>query len=368
MNTNKLSYDIFLSHLFKQAAVRGTPLSGTFELTSRCTLNCKMCYIHRSPNCREAMSGEKDTSWWLDLARTARDRGMLLLLLTGGEPLVRKDFREIYLECRRLGFLVTVNTNGTLIDDETVKFFKENPPQRLNITLYGTSPETYGALCGDEGAYEKVIYAVKALKEAGVSIKLNYSITPYNEADSLKAYDLAKELGVHIQPVSYMFPPLRAVEQGEAVRLSPEKAAQAHFNWQKHHFPDPADFKHFLELTKKGEAPREFPDDCLDSSGERINCRAGSTTFWVTHDGKMTPCGMMVEPAVAIDSFDDAWQYIRTARENIHLPAKCKTCSIRKFCDICAAVSYAETGTFDGVPTYVCQKAEEYNRLCRTAL
>lgn len=365
---NKLSYDIFLEHLFRQAAVRGTPLSGTFELTSRCTLNCKMCYIHRSPNSREALIGEKDTAWWLNVAREARSRGMLLLLLTGGEPLLRKDFDEIYLECRKMGLLVTVNTNGTLIDAQKVKLFAENPPQRLNITLYGTSPETYGRLCGDANAYEKVICAIKALKDAGVSIKLNYTITTYNEADALKAYDLAKELGVHIQPVSYMFPPLRASCKAEPVRLTAEEAAKAHFNWQKHHLSDPADFKRFIELTKRGEAPREFDDDCLDSSGERINCRAGLSTFWVTYDGKMTPCGMMVEPATAIEDFGEAWSTIRTEREKIHLPAECKNCSLRKNCDICAAVSYAETGRFDGVPTYVCKKAKEYNRLCREAL
>ena len=82
----------------------------------------------------------------------------------------------------------------------------------------------------------------------------------------------------------------------------------------------------------------------------------------------MTPCGMMVEPSVAIEDFDDAWNLIRAEREKIYLPAECKSCSLRKSCDICAAVSYAETGRFDGVPTYVCQKAKAYTKLCREVL
>lgn len=364
----EINYSLFIDGLFRQATEKGTPLSGSFELTSRCTLNCKMCYIHRSPNSKEALSEEKSTEWWIDLARRAAGKGMLLLLLTGGEPLIRKDFEEIYLACRNMGLLISVNTNGTLIDEQKVKFFSSNPPQRLNISLYGTSPETYAELCGDGDAFNKVIRAVKALKEAGVSLKLNYTITPYNQTDALKAYDLAKELGIPIQPVSYMFPPLRSSCGAETVRLSAEEAALAHFKWQSHHFSDPNDLRRFIEITKKGEAPREIEVDCLDSCGERIRCRAGSSTFWVTYDGKMTPCGMMVEPSVPIEDFDAAWSFIRAESEKIYLPPECKNCSLRKSCDICAAVAYAETGRFDCVPTYICEKAKVYNKLCRDVL
>ena len=183
----------------------------------------------------------------------------------------------------------------------------------------------------------------------------------------LKAYDIAKALDLHIQPVSYMFPPLRASCEGEAVRLTAESAAQAHFDWQRHHLGD-EDLKKYLNLTKMGESPEEFGEICVDKTGEKINCRAGSTVFWVTWDGKMTPCGMMVTPSVEIKDFNAAWQYIRAERGNIILPAECKNCSLRKTCDVCAAVTFAETGRFDGVPTYVCEKAKAYNRICNRFL
>ena len=360
------NYDFFINRLFAKGAEKGTPVSGTFELTPRCTLDCKMCYIHRSPNSCEAIEREKPASWWIDLARQARDQGMLLLLLTGGEPLLRPDFKEIYLACRNLGLLVSVNTNATLIDDRMVSFFADYPPQRLNITLYGTSEDTYANLCGNRSAFNKVIYAINALNNAGVNIKLNYSINPYNKDDMLKAYDFAKALGVHIQPVSYMFPPLRASVDGKAVRLTAEKAALAHVEWQRHHLGER--FREYLDHIKMGEVPEEFGEICVDKTGEKINCRAGSTVFWVTWDGKMTPCGMMITPSAEITDFNSAWQYIRTEREKIVLPAECKNCSLRKICDVCAAVTFAETGRFDGVPTYVCEKAKVYNRLCKAFL
>ncbi len=359
------NYDFFINRLFAKGAEKGTPVSGTFELTPRCTLDCKMCYIHRSPNSCEAIEREKPASWWIDLARQARDQGMLLLLLTGGEPLLRPDFEEIYLECRKMGLLVSVNTNATLIDDHMVSFFAENPPQRLNITLYGTSEDTYANLCGNRSAFNKVIYAINALNNAGVNIKLNYSINPYNKHEMLQAYDFAKSIGVHIQPVSYMFPPLRASCDCEPVRLSPEEAARAHFDWQLHHF-GPENFKNYLKNIRRGVFPEEFGEICVDKTGEKINCRAGSTVFWVTWDGKMTPCGMMITPSTDINDFITAWHYIRAEREKIFLPAKCTDCSLRKFCDICAAVTFAETGKFDGVPTYPCHKAKAYVGLCNS--
>lgn len=354
-----MDYDSFITGLFAKAALSGVPLSGGFELTSRCTLNCKMCYIHRQGNCRA--QDEKGTEWWLKLASDAKEAGMLILLLTGGEPLLREDFYDIYSGCLGLGLMVSVNTNGTLIDSKAVEFFKKNPPQRLNITLYGMSPETYGELCGNSKAYEKVISAILALKQAGVNIKLNYSLTPQNQQDALKAYEFAKRIEVPIQLVSYMFPPVRSC--GDTVRLSAEDAAKATYLWQKNHFGNR--FSEYRRLILKGEAPQEFSGECLDKSGEKISCRAGSTTFWVTWQGELTPCGMMTEPKASLDAvgFKGAWEHIRAEREKIILPPQCTDCKYRKVCDICAAVSYAETGKFDGLPIYACEKAKSFMAL-----
>ncbi len=378
----ELAYESFISRLFDKATQAGTPLSGTFELTPRCTLDCKMCYIHNKATDRDVIEKEKPTEWWLDLAKKAQKAGTLLLLLTGGECMLREDFEEIYLACKKMGFLVTVNTNATLIDEKKIEFFKENPPHRINITLYGMSRETYGNLCGVPEAFDRVVRAIKALKEAGINLKINYTVTPYNKDDVLGASDLADELGIPIQTVTYLFPPLRACSDNvgdgldrtankcigceKAPRLSPEEAAKVMFNLQKHRLGD--DFDKFLEYKEKNKKTPDYFDDC-EKEGERIKCRAGSTTFWVTWDGKMTPCGMMVEPVAEIgDDFTKAWNQIRKEREEIILPPQCTNCEYKHNCDICAAVSYAETGKFDGLPTYACEKAKAYTKLLKQAL
>lgn len=353
-------YDVFISKLFARADKESIPLSGAFELTSRCPLDCKMCYIHRKENDCEAIKLEKSAAWWLSLAEEAKNAGMFMLLLTGGEPLLRKDFDEIYLGAKKLGLLVSVNTNGLLITDERVKFFADNPPQKLNISLYGASAETYRELCGNGDAFEKTLSAIKKLKQAGVSVKLNFTATQYNRHDAAKIYEISDELGIPVQAVSYMFPPVRV--GGNADRLPPEEAAKVQFECLRLSMGCEKLKNH---IGRRISTPRANDNGGLsDSLGERIPCRAGLSTFWVTWDGKMSPCGMMSEPSFAIESFDKAWSSVKKSRESIMLPPKCRSCELRNFCDMCAAVAQAETGDFSGVPEYICQKAAEFRKLC----
>lgn len=350
-------YDMFIAKIFSEADKKSIPLSGAFELTSRCPLDCKMCYVHRKENDCEAIKQEKSTEWWINLTNEAKKAGMFMLLLTGGEPLLRKDFKEIYLNAKKAGLLVSVNTNGLPVNEEIIKFFADNPPQKLNISLYGASEETYRNLCSNGEAYGKVTDAIVKLKESGVSVKLNYTVTQYNCRDAEKIYEFAKNLKIPVQTVTYMFPPIRA--GGEFTRLLPEEAAKLQFDchtveWGKEKFT-----KHLIakaNLRKKAEEH--------ESDAERIPCRAGLSTFWVTWDGKMSPCGMMTKPMFEISSFDDAWECIKKSREEIFLPPKCKNCELRNYCDLCAAVPLAENGEYGTVPEYACRKAAEYKKLC----
>lgn len=350
-----ITCDQLTDFLFLKADMNKIPLAGSFELTPRCTLDCKMCYIHRRSSDKSAIAQEKDTVFWIDLATKARDAGMLILLLTGGEPLLRSDFNEIYTECKKLGLLISVNTNATLLDDEKIRLFTEYPPQKISITLYGSSAETYGRLCGNASAYQKVTDSIRKLKDAGINVKLNYSITPDNVDDIPAVTAFAKELNVPVKAASYMFSPTRTC--GETFRLTPEDAAKAKLEWQRNMFGD----EELKRLLIKAESLPE-PNDI--SCSQRINCRAGLSTFWVTWKGEMTPCGMMNGPNVLIKDFGDAWKKIREEREKIFLPKECSNCPLRQKCDMCAAVSMAECGRSDSVPPYACQKAHKFQKLC----
>lgn len=361
-----VSYAQWIEYMFWKSGKSGVPLSGTFELTSRCNLDCKMCYIHKKENDALAMKGELTTEQWISLAKEARDQGMLLLLLTGGEPLVRKDFKEIYTECRKMGLLISINTNGTMITKEIVEFLKNDPPYRVNITLYGASAETYRSLCGDEKAYDRAYRAVMMLKEAGIRVKINYSSTPQNVQDIPKVYQFAKEQELMIQVATYMFPPVRACEHATctAERLPAQTAAQALWNYDQLRFSK-EQFKNRLQDMLKGKAVDDPDKECQELPTERIRCRAGSTTFWVTYEGQLRPCGIMQLPTANIEEngFLSAWEQIKQEREKIMIPAKCTACQWKGVCEACPASCYAETGSYEQAPEYLCEKTKAYLQL-----
>ena len=366
-----IGYQIYSDRLFALAGARGIPLSGTFELTSRCNLDCRMCYIHRRANDRAALAGESSAAQWLALAKECADAGMLNLLLTGGEPTVRPDFREIYTGCKRLGLMVSVNSNATLIDESMMDFLAADPPARINITLYGASPETYERLCGDGTAYERAVRAILGLQRRGVLVKLNYSVTQYNRQDGQAIYAFAREHGLPIQAATYMFPPVRACEQGCFLtdRMTPRESAEAQIEYDRFRLTPEALERRWQDQLRGIRVPD--PDsECQELPTERIKCRAGYSTFWVTWDGKMRPCGMMTEPDIDLKrlGFRSAWEQLRKAREEIFVPAKCTSCPMANACDACPALCHAETGSFTGVPAYMCEKTKAYLELAEKCL
>lgn len=365
------AYETYTQRLFARADLQGLPLSGTFELTPRCNFRCKMCYIHREENDAQARCDERSAAQWLSLAEECCREGTLLLLLTGGEPTLRPDFREIYTGCKRMGLMLSVNTNASLIDDSMVDFFAANPPRRVNITLYGASAATYGALCGNAAAYERVLRAILNLKSAGIPVKLNFSVTPYNRCEAQAVYDFAAEHQLPLQAASYMFPPVRACEHGcyDADRLSPEEAAAEKVRYDVSRFSGD-DLRTRWKTYLSGGSVPDPDSECQELPTQKLRCRAGSSTFWVTWEHKLRPCGMMTVPSVNLggSSFKDAWQRLHAMREEIMVPAKCTACPVKNACDQCAAVCFAESGSYTQPPEYMCAMTREYLRLISSRL
>ena len=121
-NLNLMSVEpAFNTYLNAKCSAKGIPLSGHFELTTRCNLDCKMCYVHNNANKNELTAEE-----WIRIGEEASNRGMMFLLLAGGEPFLRKDFKEIYSALSKMGLMISINTNGSYIDDEMFDFLKHN--------------------------------------------------------------------------------------------------------------------------------------------------------------------------------------------------------------------------------------------------
>lgn len=360
----KRSTEPYIStYLHSKGRKLGLPIGGNFELTARCNFDCPMCYVHLKQEDIDAQGRELTAQQWINLARQARDRGLIFALLTGGEPFVRKDFFEIYHAMKEMGLMISINSNGSMLSGEILQKLIDDPPFRINISLYGGSNETYCAMCG-VNAYDRVVENIAALKAAGIDVRLNVSITPYNRQDLAAICHKAEQLGIHVKLSSYMYPSIRVNggKYGYGDRLSPTEAANASVEWDQFRFEPEV----FLQRAKAmGEYALAEERECAADLDEGVGCRAGSTSFWLTWDGRMLPCGMMPHPvAYPLEGgFDTAWEQLRGATGALRMPGKCGACPKRGVCPVCAAVCVTETGRFDGVPEYVCAMTEETIRL-----
>ena len=340
---------LWATYIQQKGAALGLPLAGNFELTPRCNFSCKMCYVHEQVAKNEELSAAE----WIALGKQARDRGMLFLLLTGGEPLIRDDFQEIYHELKRLGLMVSINTNASLIDDHMVDFFRKDPPTRLNITLYGGSDDTYERLCGVR-MYSTVANNIRKLEHEGIPIKINVSVTPYNAEDLESIFAFAGEENLRIKATSYMYPPVR-INKGEygsaPARFTAEQAAEYMVRCRENDLTREQLCLLAKQIGMEGGRRR------TGAEASKMQCRAGKTAFWVKWNGHMVPCGMFPHRGYSIREmgFDAAWKMVREYADGIRLPYSCAVCPSRENCSVCAAACFAETGKFDECPEYVCR-------------
>ena len=343
------SEPMMIKYLHDKAANEGIPLSGTFELTQRCNFNCEMCYVHDANKKDDPISAEQ----WIDMGRQAKEAGTVFLLLTGGEPMIRKDFEEIYLGLMKMGFIITINTNGSLIDRH-IEMFKKYPPFRFNISLYGADDRAYNSLC-HVNSYDKVISNIKLAKENGIPVRLNHVVTPANNCDCKKIIDTAKDLDALIKSTAYAYPAIRLGKTDNEARLTAEEAAQRTIDIDKYNYNKE-------EFLRRYEHMINLAPSIEDNS---MRCRGGRCSFWITADGIMRPCGMISEPDTYPfrDGLVKAWEQTKRNTNEIKLPDECITCKYSGFCIVCAAMCKAETGSFSKKPEYICKMMKKYYEL-----
>lgn len=360
-------------YLYRKASIMKIPLNGTFELSPVCNFSCKMCYIRRTA-AQLKQEGKSLIPWqkWLTLAGECREAGMLYLLLTGGEPFLYPEFKELYRELHKMGFLISINTNGTLIDDETISWLKEAAPHRVNITLYGTSRETYERICGTAGGYDKAIKAILKLKDAGIQVVINASMIPENQQDLEEIIAFGKQHDIPTRVATYMFPPVRRDAELSDSRFTPKEAAEIFVRKQKCYLQGD-DYCKMLEheLARIGNPSQDENDEIWGSNMEYMRCRAGRSTFWVSWEGKMTACGMLDFPLVEHPfekPFQECWMNLTDTVRSTKVLKECNQCEKKEICNPCVAMLHAEHGDVNKKASYMCDMTDEIVKEMKTQL
>lgn len=349
---------MFSDYLYAKASRNKVPLNGTFELSPVCNFACKMCYVRRTPD-QIRREGKQLIPWekWLELAKQCREAGMLYLLLTGGEPFLYPGFRQLYTELHRMGFIISINSNGTMIDEETVQWLKQAAPSRVNITLYGASRETYKNICGHADGYDRTLNAIQMLKEAGIPVVINASMIPENACDLERIVEIGKELNLNTRVSTYMFPPIRREREEADSRFSPDEAADMYMRRIKCQLK-PGAFRALLRNSLESTGSRDASEDNWGTDVEYMRCRAGRSSFWINWEGNMTACAMIDFPMVVKpfeESFLDCWIRLTNTVRTVPVLEGCSGCDKKELCRPCVAMICSETGTTDQKAPYMCQ-------------
>ncbi len=334
------------------------------ELTERCNNNCIHCYINLPAADRGAMKRELSTEKWKDIISQIADLGALEIRFTGGEPLIRKDFRELYLFTRKLGVKVLIFTNATLITEEMAELFKKIPPLKdIEITVYGMKKESYEAVTRTPGSFKMFRDGIGNLRRNKVPFILKSAILPPNKDERKDFEKWAAEITSMGKKPSYSFffdlRGRRDLDEKnkiiEGLRLNPGEGLKILTS----------DEKNYRKEMK------EFAENFLKTPNARLfNCGAGIGGT-IDAYGIYQPCLLLRHPDVTHDLKKITLKDILTKNmpelkkieaKNPEYLNKCANCFLKGLCEQCPGKSWSEHGTLDTPVDHLCKEAHHQAR------
>lgn len=348
-----ISYAQFGERLNKQVLAERIPINGSYELTFRCNLRCAHCYCNLPPNDQEAIEKELTTEEVFNIFDQIAEAGCLWLLITGGEPLLRKDFLEIYTYAKKKGFLITLFTNGTLITPEIADYLAEWRPFSVEITLYGATKETYESVTGIPGSFKHCKRGIDLFLEREIPLGLKTMMMTLNHDEFFQIREYAEELGVKFRFDPILNPRLDGSKTPCNFRLSPDEVVKLDLG-------DEIRVKEWREFYEKFAGP--FQSDGL------FTCGAGVSTFHIDPYGRLSACEMarFQQHDLRCGSFKEGWY--QSVPEFLTLKPmgdyKCGQCDLISLCDQCPGWAWLENGNPEALVEYLCRiahlRAEEF--------
>lgn len=338
------------------------------ELTERCDNDCIHCCINRPQTDRGARERELPASRLKKLLDEAAELGCLQVRLTGGEPLLREDFTDLYLHARRLGMRVMIFTNARRITPELADLFARVPPLLpIEVTVYGMSSHSYESISRVPGSHDECMRGLGELRRQRIAYVAKWVDLPANRHEFAAFCAWTKTNPAMKQP-----PAVVRVLQLRDRRDSPQKNTLIASLRR-----DPGDLALHLADPKSRER-RELMRFCrhfLGPQGDRLfDCGFGEVPC-IDAYGRLQPCLSMRAPELSFNLSDGG---IREALENFFPPLRktkatnpdylerCARCFLKGLCEQCPARSWTEHGTLDTPVEYLCEVA--HHQACQLGL
>jgi radical SAM protein with 4Fe4S-binding SPASM domain len=347
------------------------PLMFDLEVTARCNLNCRHCYINLPASDKAAQAGELTLGEIEYIADQAVEMGAVWVLLTGGEPLLRRDFAEIYMLLKRKGLLVSVFTNATLIRRAHIELFKKYPPRDIEVTIYGATQKTYEAISRKPGSYAAYVRGLEYLLDAGVRVRLKAMALRSN----LEEMEAIAAFGRKYTKDYYRFDPVLHLRFDRDPRRNAELISERLT-------PEEIVALESADAARLGAMEKEC-DDLINEElthfgcDHLFHCGAGNGDFTVGFDGTFRLCSSLWAPGTTVNlrevSLREAYEtfvpQVRDLRsQDAGFLATCRKCPIVNLCLYCPAHAYLETGAMDGATPYFCAVAHARAENLQSAL
>ena len=354
-----------------------------WELTTGCNLRCLHC---RATAQELASPLDLSTPQALRVVEQVSSYAHPILVLSGGEPLFRKDLFTIAAHAADRGLLVALATNGTLITPDVAEKIRSSGIRRVAISFDGVDPFTHDSFRGLRGSFEAALGGLRAVQRAGVSTQINTTVTRRNVRQLPQILELARRLGVDALHTFLLVPVGCGVNIAEDEMVPAQEYEQV-LNWfyeqeqvggielkatcAPHYYrirkqrqvqerraaqseltssqsvASGADLKPRVASGKPGGHPSRHPQMGAVTKG----CLAGSAVCFISHQGEVYPCGYL--PVIAGDlrrqSFAEVWEtspVFAALRDPDNLQGKCGACEFRKICLGCRARAFAATGDY----------------------
>lgn len=332
------------------------------EITARCNNDCGHCYINLPAEDREAMTNELSLEEIREISDEALSMGALWCLISGGEPLLRKDFPGIYFHLRKKGFLISLFTNATLITKEHIEIFKKHPPRDIEVTVYGATKETYERVTRVPGSFDAFKRGLTLLFDNNIRVRLKAMVMKSNvhEMAAITKFCREKTKDFFRFDASLLFRYDRDPERNRKIRKERLTAREITAL-------DRDDFQRFHALNKECGAMLA-PETRRLFSNRIFQCGAGRDSFCVSYDGRFRLCSSLCHPDCEYDlkkgTLSYAWlnfapriRELRTDRKDFL--ETCGVCPLFDLCSWCPAHAALETGELDAPVKYFCDMARE---------
>ena len=325
-----------------------------WETTRNCNLSCVHC---RASATSGPYKNELDTQKAFQLLEDISEVAKPIIILTGGEPLLRPDIFRIAKYGSDLGLRMVMAPNGTLVTQDTAKKLVESGIKRVSISLDGANAESHDRFRGVPGAFKGALQGIEHFKSVGMSFQINTTITKTNLSQIPSILKLAETLGAVAHHIFLLVPTGRGkyiVDQA----IDAEQYEET-LNWfydQRNNTPlqlkatcAPHYYRILRQRAKTEGVKITFQSHGLDAVTR--GCLAGSGFCFISHQGKVQPCGFLDLECgdVRETKFSDIWrnspQFLKLRDFNL-LKGKCGMCEYKKFCGGCRARAYEATGDY----------------------